>query len=292
MPCMKFKKDDPVRISKLRGVFDKKYEQSFTDEVFKVTESIPRTPPVYKLQDYDEPATPSVSWEPRRLYISSEHFGSLSVCQKDHRVSPAVRLGHAMRPCREPTPSTPSHASRSKPSPSPPIPGSAIRITSFWDPYLNTWCWAWCITEAFTGKRNLSPFNFIHNDVEYLALCQDGRQVPAKAFQPQFGQGISVREFYNMFIATGRHLKDLPLSINRKEFNEGYSLFVFNLEAVRRQRCSVPRLHRKFKTRDEIQAAPPPHHHTRGVRLLLFDSWRSEFKEASAGGLLLNERTK
>ncbi|KAI3374519.1 hypothetical protein L3Q82_021010 [Scortum barcoo] len=40
-------------ISKLRGVFDKKYEQSFTDEVFKVTESIPRTPPVYKLQDYD-----------------------------------------------------------------------------------------------------------------------------------------------------------------------------------------------------------------------------------------------
>ncbi|KAI3366332.1 hypothetical protein L3Q82_000496 [Scortum barcoo] len=47
--------------------------------------------------------------------------------------------------------------------------------------------------EAFTGKRNLSPFNFIHNDVEYLALCQDGRQVPAKAFQPQFGQGISVR---------------------------------------------------------------------------------------------------
>ncbi|KAI3374106.1 hypothetical protein L3Q82_005924 [Scortum barcoo] len=84
--------------------------------------------------------------------------------------------------------------------------------------------------EAFTGKRNLSPFNFIHNDVEYLALCQDGRQVPAKAFQPQFGQGISVREFYNMFIATGRHLKDLPLSINRKEFNEGYSLFVFNLE--------------------------------------------------------------
>lgn len=39
-----------------------------------------------------------------------------------------------------------------------------------------------------------------------------------------------VREFYNMFAATGRHLKkDLPLSLNWEEFNDGYSLFVFNL---------------------------------------------------------------
>lgn len=50
---MKFKKGDLVRISKLRGVFDKKYDQSFTDEVFTVTGRIARTPPVYKLQDYD-----------------------------------------------------------------------------------------------------------------------------------------------------------------------------------------------------------------------------------------------
>ncbi|XP_067456274.1 uncharacterized protein F54H12.2-like [Thunnus thynnus] len=83
--------------------------------------------------------------------------------------------------------------------------------------------------EAFTGRRNLSPFNFHHYDVEYLALCQDGRQVPSKAFQPKFNQGASVREFYNMFVATGRHLKDLPLSIDREEFERGYSLFVFNL---------------------------------------------------------------
>lgn len=48
-----FKKGDLVRISKLRGVFDKKYEQSFTDEVFKVSDIIPRFPPVYKLEDYD-----------------------------------------------------------------------------------------------------------------------------------------------------------------------------------------------------------------------------------------------
>ncbi len=50
---MNFKEGDLVRISKLRGVFDKKYEQSFTDEVFMVSDCIPHFPPVYKLKDYD-----------------------------------------------------------------------------------------------------------------------------------------------------------------------------------------------------------------------------------------------
>ncbi|TWW60971.1 hypothetical protein D4764_05G0010610 [Takifugu flavidus] len=45
-------------------------------------------------------------------------------------------------------------------------------------------------------------FLYKHYDIEYLALCQDGRQVPAKAFQPDFNNGVSVREFYNMFLAT------------------------------------------------------------------------------------------
>ncbi|KAM9345107.1 uncharacterized protein F54H12.2-like [Symphorus nematophorus] len=86
--------------------------------------------------------------------------------------------------------------------------------------------------DAFTGRRDLSPFNFKHCDMEYLALCQDGRQIPAKAFQPQFDRENPVKEFYNMFTTTGRHLKDLPLSMNRKEFNEGYSLFAFSLEPI------------------------------------------------------------
>ena len=33
-------------------MFDKKYEQSLTGEVFTVMRGLPRTPPVYKLQDY------------------------------------------------------------------------------------------------------------------------------------------------------------------------------------------------------------------------------------------------
>lgn len=47
----KFNLGDTVRISKLRGVFRKGYEQTFTDEFFTITERIGRDPPVYKLTD-------------------------------------------------------------------------------------------------------------------------------------------------------------------------------------------------------------------------------------------------
>ena len=49
----KFKPGDLVRVSMVRGVFSKGYEQNYTHEFFSVTECVPRNPPVYKLKDYD-----------------------------------------------------------------------------------------------------------------------------------------------------------------------------------------------------------------------------------------------
>uniref|UniRef100_A0A1A8F2R5 Uncharacterized protein n=1 Tax=Nothobranchius korthausae TaxID=1143690 RepID=A0A1A8F2R5_9TELE len=69
-------------------------------------------------------------------------------------------------------------------------------------------------------------------NVEYLALSRDGKQIPSKAFQPTFDQRTSVREFYNLFTATSRQLKDLPLSINRLEYQQGYTLYAFNLNTA------------------------------------------------------------
>ena len=47
----KYNIGDTVRISKYRGVFTKGYEQTFSDEYFKIIECVPRNPPVYRLQD-------------------------------------------------------------------------------------------------------------------------------------------------------------------------------------------------------------------------------------------------
>ncbi|KAF0032064.1 hypothetical protein F2P81_016619 [Scophthalmus maximus] len=153
-----------------------------------------------------------------------------SLFLKKTAVSPAVRLGHAaaLQKCNALYPLSRVNVKTYS------IPENS-RICNQENLFLGTMpkyiVIAMVNHEAFTGRRDLSPFNFVHNDVEYMALCQDGRQIPTKAFQPQFNHGISVREFYNMFTSTGRHLKDLPLSIDREEFEQGYSLFVFNLNA-------------------------------------------------------------
>lgn len=69
-----------------------------------------------------------------------------------------------------------------------------------------------------------------------------------KASRPQFNQGNSVKEFYNMFTATGRHLKDLPLSINHGEFNNSYSLNLLkNGEALSPSSNGTLRLEMRFK---------------------------------------------
>ncbi|XP_057675664.1 uncharacterized protein F54H12.2-like [Corythoichthys intestinalis] len=84
---------------------------------------------------------------------------------------------------------------------------------------------------AFTGRRESNPFNFANYNMEYLALTQEGRQIPSKPFQPQFSERNAAREFYNLFTSTGRHLKDLPLCIDHEDFMDGYALYVFNLSA-------------------------------------------------------------
>ncbi|XP_039597116.1 uncharacterized protein F54H12.2-like [Polypterus senegalus] len=83
--------------------------------------------------------------------------------------------------------------------------------------------------EAFSGSSTRNPFNFKHNDVEFLALYMDSEQIPAKPFQPDFASGYSAREYYNLVLATGKHLKDQALSITHSEFSQGYTVFAFDL---------------------------------------------------------------
>ncbi|XP_051780756.1 uncharacterized protein F54H12.2-like [Erpetoichthys calabaricus] len=74
--------------------------------------------------------------------------------------------------------------------------------------------------EAFSGDYARNPFNFKHNHVEFLALYLDGEQIPAKPFQPNFANDNTAREYYNLVLASGKHLKDQPLAISRSDFSQ------------------------------------------------------------------------
>ncbi|XP_067288479.1 uncharacterized protein F54H12.2-like [Pseudorasbora parva] len=83
--------------------------------------------------------------------------------------------------------------------------------------------------DSFTGSYRKNPFAFKHYDLEYLAVYVDGQQFPAKPLQPDFDAGLAVREFYQLVMASGRHLKNQSLSIDRNDFLNGYALYAFNL---------------------------------------------------------------
>ncbi|KAI2644943.1 Retrovirus-related Pol polyprotein [Labeo rohita] len=55
------------------------------------------------------------------------------------------------------------------------------------------------------------------------------RQYPSKPLQPDYGGGSAVREFYQLALASGKHLKNQALSIDREDFLQGYTLYAFNL---------------------------------------------------------------
>lgn len=83
--------------------------------------------------------------------------------------------------------------------------------------------------DAFTGTYNKNPFNFRHYNAEFVALYVNGQQFPSKPFQPDFNNSNAVREYYSLVQASGRHLKDQPLLINRQEYTDGYTLYAFDL---------------------------------------------------------------
>ncbi len=83
--------------------------------------------------------------------------------------------------------------------------------------------------DAFTGSYTKNPFAFKHYDLEFLAVYVDGQQYPSKPLQLNFESGSAVREYYQLVMTTGRHLKDQPLCIGRNDFLNGYTRYAFNL---------------------------------------------------------------
>lgn len=82
---------------------------------------------------------------------------------------------------------------------------------------------------AFTGAYDKNPFAFKHFFLEFMVLSVDGVSIPSRPLQPQYDNGSAVREFYQLVLATGKHLKNQSMSIDREDFLNGYTLYAFNL---------------------------------------------------------------
>ncbi|XP_066486683.1 uncharacterized protein F54H12.2-like [Tiliqua scincoides] len=83
--------------------------------------------------------------------------------------------------------------------------------------------------DTFRGTFSKNPFNFKHYDISFFAIYLSGYQILAKPFQPDFQEGSCVREYMSLVHATGKHMKDKGLIINREDIARGYTLFAFDL---------------------------------------------------------------
>ncbi|KAK7096804.1 hypothetical protein V1264_003867 [Littorina saxatilis] len=83
--------------------------------------------------------------------------------------------------------------------------------------------------QAFHGQYGRNPYNFLHLDVNYLALHIDGRQIPAKPLTPDFARGLYARSYFTLFEAVGKSQGDEGNDITYDDYSEGYTLFAFDL---------------------------------------------------------------
>jgi len=65
----KFKIGDKVRISKVKNIFGKGYTPNWTEEIFVITETFAKTPPVYKIKDLNNEPIEGVFYENQLLKV-------------------------------------------------------------------------------------------------------------------------------------------------------------------------------------------------------------------------------
>jgi len=87
-------------------------------------------------------------------------------------------------------------------------------------------------SRAFTGDRNVNPFNFQYFNLSEISLYLDGQQQHAlKPIQPNIGNGLYVRAYKTLFAGTCKLNYDESNHISRKDFAEGYVLYAYDLTA-------------------------------------------------------------
>nr|AGO14403.1 hypothetical protein CsmBAC4b19.1 [Cotesia sesamiae] [Cotesia sesamiae Mombasa bracovirus] len=84
--------------------------------------------------------------------------------------------------------------------------------------------------KAFNGDASMNPFNFQNFGINYLSLYVDGRQIPSKSLQPDFGNRMNyIDAYHTLFSGTGIHFLKERNSIDRFDYPNGYCLYAFDL---------------------------------------------------------------
>jgi hypothetical protein len=81
--------------------------------------------------------------------------------------------------------------------------------------------------DAYTGKYTKNPFNFKHFDVSSVSFTINGEAVPHSRIKMNFEKGQTLLGYNSLF--TGIDKIHEGNNISRSDYNDGYTLFAFDL---------------------------------------------------------------
>ncbi|KAI0231796.1 hypothetical protein LSAT2_017836 [Lamellibrachia satsuma] len=98
-----------------------------------------------------------------------------------------------------------------------------------------------CIdNDAYNGAYDKNPFHAKNNTIGFHSVYVDGRQIPAKPFQPNFTENLFARSYASLFTSTGKIWQDEGNGLTRDDYRDGYTFFCFDLTP---DQCDGPCFH-------------------------------------------------
>ena len=91
--------------------------------------------------------------------------------------------------------------------------------------------------EAYNGSWNKNPFNFKHYNVSFVSVYYNGIPMPKRAYEPVWNGAKKKNSAYidaydSLFEFDNRKESKQSIDVERGDFCNGYSLFVFNLDQM------------------------------------------------------------
>ena len=84
--------------------------------------------------------------------------------------------------------------------------------------------------EHFSGHIKKNPFNFVSCGITSLSIVSGNQQFPNNPLEPDFdNKGASILSYSSLFSGTGIHFGDEGNGISREDYQNGYTLWCFDL---------------------------------------------------------------
>lgn len=83
--------------------------------------------------------------------------------------------------------------------------------------------------DSVSGVIGKNPFYFPHSRIDRLALYVNNVQYPAEAYEPDFPNGLFIREYAALFKNTGIHHSDSGTTLSMEQWVDGTTLFAWDL---------------------------------------------------------------